>query len=96
MQKKALSQIESLKTNKHFQGRVEKSELGAFSLACIELNVSVADRISIEAQAILDSREKLLKKKADVSMKRLAVTNAAINTYKALEKEEKVLRKERI
>ena len=94
--KKALSQIEQLKSNKHFQGRVKKSALGAFSLACVELQISLADRISIEAQTILGQREKLLKRKADKHMKQLAVTNAAINTYKTLKQEEKYERKQRI
>jgi len=94
--KKALSQIEKLKSTPSFQRQVEKSSLSSFSLACIELKVPLDIRISIDADAILRQREKLLHKKADKHMKQLAVTNAAINTYKALEQEEKYERKQRI
>jgi len=92
----AQSKINRLMENKHFQGRVQKSGLGSFSLACVELEISLADRITLEAVELLTHREKLIGKKADKEMKQLAVTNATINTYQALEKEEKYFRKQRV
>ena len=94
--KRAQSKIGDLMKNKHFQSRVAKAGIGAFSLACIELEISLADRITLEAAELLKTREKLIGKKADRSMKQLVVTNAAINTYKALEIEEKFLRKQKM
>jgi len=93
---KSLSQIQSLEKNEHFKTRVKKTGLSSFGLACIELQIPLADRIAIEAHQILKENEQLIGKKADANLQKNAIIGSLLKTREELIKEEIYQRKRRI